>query len=482
MKTITLSCCMAALLTAANAAAGPPEYPVKQAKKTVPLLERLQREVPPLKHARGKRWPMILWECVSFEPQKPEVYQALLARGIAQHIRLDAAMLPAAQAIQKAGSPVIMMEGSAGPWPANLAGPAERWAHQFDAGYKPPPGPDHYVKPCLGLFEGWAKNADRVRGILRKFQEAGVTVDAIWVDWEGDPAGEQFQQASHCRRCREMLPKWVLASKQNCADYCARLRAALLDAYLAAPAREIFPKCSLTNWHVVFSTPERPAVFWNNRVKPPSMPGLMETNPIAYGNTVFWEFWNKSWPLDREHVDQFYTHLLVREVSDNAYNMMRYAPEKQSIPWVIRWCPDDESPTIPLMSRARYREVLRHLWLRGVDAMQVFNASRPGYDDIVFAEVADAVAIYDEMLAYARFLDDGAVLCTDSPKVQDDGVLWSGRRAEKEAVVRVFKQGGGTAAITLEPWPGKRIELKASDSGETYLLRLEGEAVKAERK
>jgi hypothetical protein len=470
-------------LAAGSAAAAPPEYAKKQPQqKPVPLVERLQREVKPLKHARGKRWPMILWECVSFEPQRPEVYRALLERGLTQHVRLDAAMIPAALAIQKAGSPVILMEGSAGPWPASLAGPAQRWAHRFDPGYQPPPGPENYVKPCLGLFEGWAKNADRVRGILRKFQEAGVTVDAVWTDWEGDPAGEQFEQASHCRRCREMLPRWVLASPENCAAYCAQLRYSLHDAYLAAPVREIFPKCSVTNWHVVWSTPERPVVFWNNRAKPPSMPALMDANPIAYGNTVIWQHWNQAWPLDLEHVDQFYTHLLLREVSENAANMLRYAPDKLCIPWVARWCPDDENPRIPVMSRARYREVLRHLWLRGVDGMQVFNATRPGYDDVVFAEVADAVAVYDEMLAYGRYLDGGAVLCTETPKAQDDGVLWSGRRLDGEAVIRVFKQGGGTATIAVEPWPGKRVQLKASDNGETYLVRLVDGGIRAERR
>ena len=75
-RLIAVPCWLAGLLATVSAAAAPPEYAQKQPQqKPVPLVERLQREVKPLKHARGKRWPMILWECVSFEPQRPEVIQ-----------------------------------------------------------------------------------------------------------------------------------------------------------------------------------------------------------------------------------------------------------------------------------------------------------------------------------------------------------------------------------------------------------------------
>ena len=72
---------LALALAAGPAAAEPPEYPRKTDGKRPALLERLKSEVPPLKHPRGGRWPMILWECVSFEPQPAEVYKALLDRG-----------------------------------------------------------------------------------------------------------------------------------------------------------------------------------------------------------------------------------------------------------------------------------------------------------------------------------------------------------------------------------------------------------------
>src|SRR4029453_2775085 len=83
-------------------------------------------KVPRLKHDRGSRWPLITWEGFSTEPQEPAYYRELLERGLAQHVRLDAKMIDTALAIQRAGSPVIVMEGNSGAFPASLAGDPPR--------------------------------------------------------------------------------------------------------------------------------------------------------------------------------------------------------------------------------------------------------------------------------------------------------------------------------------------------------------------
>ena len=473
MKRSLILALVALVLASAGRAADEPVYAVKNTNAPpLDLAKAIHERIKPLKNDRGRRWPMILWECLSFDPQPLETNRMLLERGLVQHVRMDDKMIPTAKAIQEAGGPVIMMEGAGGPWPASLAGDAAKWAHQFEPGYSPGEG----AKPCLALHhEGWAINADRVRGILRKYEEAGVTVNAVWLDWEGDPLGPQYEQARHCVRCKAMLPAGVLANPDNCRRYNWRLYTGLLDAYLAAPVREVFPTCSIANWMICYSTPDRPARFWGDSLLMPAIPAFFtHSNPIVYGNTVHWKQWNPAWPLDREHVDQFYFQLLLRMVSDDAANRLRWAPDKRGVPWVARWCPDDEDPKIPLMSRERYREVLRHIWLRGTDAMQVFNATRRGYEDIVFAEVEDAVSVYDEMLAYREFLDAGEVMCTDSPGVQDSGAVWSGLRLEDRAVVRVFKQGGDTSEVKIEPWPGQAVSLAARPEGRTFIVVSKG--------
>ncbi len=243
---------------------------------------------------------------------------------------------------------------------------------------------------------------------------------------------------------------------------------------------EFYPKCSVTNWLAQPSTPENPQLGWSDERGHVQMPPLVTAwNPTAYGAASWiWKERSKSEKRDREHVDQVYTNVLLRQISLTSKLTRRWAPEKESIPWVCRWVSEPPELEFPVMSRERYREVLRHLWLRGVAAMQVFAPRMKSYEDMALPEFEDAVAIYDEMLAFREFLDKGEILNFDVPHEQDDGVVWSGLRLGNRAVVRVFKQGGGKAKATIRPWGPKAFELEADGAGQTFLLDQEGTAKK----
>ncbi len=475
----------AILFFAAMAWAEEPVYPkTGSVEEGFSWREEIAGKIPPLEHDRGERWPMILWDSVGFEPLSAEVHQALLARGIVQHIRMETKMIATAKALQEAGAPVVMVQGASGTWRYQMGGAESEWAHQFEAGYTPE---SKRLHACPHRFAGYAVRADTVRQILGTFKEAGVVVDAVWMDWEDDPyvpstKGDLYEQARHCQRCRAELPPAVLEDEERFLDYCWRLYQELNGAYLAGPVLEVFPRCSVTNWMILYSTPERTARHWNDRTLAPFIPPVFNaTNPVAYGNDKFWRAaWKDGFPLNREHVDQFYMHLMLRMVSDDAANRQRYRPETKSFPWVVRWCPDINDPKIPMMSREAYRESLRHMWLRGVDGMQIFQPRRPDYHHISVGEVYDAVAVYDEMLAYREFLDHGEILSTDVPALQDGGVVWSGLRLEDRAVVRAYAQSKGRAVFEIQPWPSTRVELVATDQGRTYLLERVGNEVEVE--
>src|SRR5207249_574912 len=150
----------------------------------------------------------------------------------------------------------------------------------------------------------------------------------------------------------------------------------------------------------------------------------------------------KTWayPVDVAHMDRVYTWAMLNQFSKNAANVRRLDEEKECVPWVCRYCPDitDE---VPILSRGRYREILRHLWLRGAATMQIFNALRPKHPSIAIEELEDAVAVYDEMLQYRAILEKGTLMNTDSPAVMDDRAVWSGLKTKNEAVIRAFTQG-----------------------------------------
>jgi len=440
--------------------------------------EIVQSEVPPMEHELGGRWPMIAWHGPGFASLEPEQIQMLLARGITQHLTMDTTHVDAARSLQRNGSRVIIMQGRAGNWPYSLAGDSLLWAHQFDEGYTyemAGPGPlGEWHGACPLMHSGWAVLAEQVRTSLGAFRDAGVTVDGMWMDWEGDPYpfNNLFGQLKHCRRCRQQLPPAVLEDKVAWWDYYWRAYTQLHGAYLAAPAREVFPEIAVTNWHVVFSSRTDPLLYFvDNRVLPPLAPDMFTaTNPVAYGNDSWWlREWQEEWVRDRRHVDQFYMHCLLREISVDAVNRAAYAPQVMSFPWVTRFCPlEGADEEVPDMSREAYRESLRHMWLRDIDGMQLFNASWKGYEDNWIRELQDAVVVYGEILAHRDLLAGGEAMNLSVPQAQDDGVLWSGLRLPDRAVVRACSQGAGDGTVKIEAWPGVTVELPAPTGGATY--------------
>lgn len=453
-------------------------YPLRvSADRSAPAFswyDTVIERIAPLKHPRGFRWPLVSWEGFSFQPQSPEYYHQLLRRGFAQHIRLEIGLIDTALAIQGAGSPVIAIEGRSGPFPASLAGDSSSWAHQLDGGYKP----KEYVRPCPSIHAGWAKFADQLRATLRQFRERGVQLDAVWSDWEGDPlyGDDRFEQARHCQRCREILPAKVLASQEMFDDYAARKFFELFGTYYAAPVLEFYPKCSVTNWLAQPSTPEEPQLSWSGRPGHASMPPMITAyNPTAYGAASWvWKDRPAAQRRDQEHVDQIYTNVLLRHVSLTGILGSRWTPEKELIPWVARWVSEAPETDFPMMSRPRYREVLRHLWLRGVAGMQVFAPRIRDFEDMALPELEDAVTVYDELLEFRDFLEQGEVLSREIPPEQDQGVVWSGLRLGDRAVVRVFKQGEGQGKQTIQPWRETRFRLAATPLGKTYVLTKDG--------
>ena len=443
--------------------------------------------MPPLKHSAAGRLPLITWEPFllstndkSFNEGTPlpaDMYREIGKRGFTQRIPPNDKYVPMAVAIQAAGLPVVFMEGSGGPGPVT---PGTNYQHQLPTNYAL--GKDEGAYNCPLLLEGWQARADRLRATLRKFKDAGVRVTAAWLDWEDEPWAlpDRRRQAAACSRCRAQFPPGVLDSQEDYDRFIVRLKRDILSAYLAAPVREVYPECSVCNWALVLSSSERPTrSVWGNRQSPPADLGFFNAaNPVVYGNTIYRDYhWKKEWgwPLDVAHMDRLYTEIMLANISDHAANAQRLAPWTQSIPWVDRYCPDVEDASIPILSRERYREILRHCWLRGTDSMQVFNALRPEHPVIATEEIEDAVAVYDEVLEYREFLEKGWILNTEAPKAQDEGAIWSGLRLGEQAVIRAFTQAASAAPFTVKPWDdAPATSLKAPPGGRTWLLVREG--------
>jgi len=402
----------------------------------------------PLEHERGGRWPLVLWRGVGFDPLSGARIRAMLARGVVQHLRLGHPDVDAARALADAGAPVVLMEGAGGAWPYDALAGEYPWRLTFPEGATVPPAWRELPDPTRR--HGWRRAGEQVRASLEQYRAAGVGIDAVWLDYEGALVNDDYE-AVKASRASARLPAAILASERRYRDHRRRYWLRSLSRYLAAPVRQVFPQASVTNWVVMLSATSHPVRGWTDRPHPPSPPlRFTHSNPIAYGiDTYFLHAWPADHPVTRANVDRFYAHLLLRQVSVDARNRARLRPDMGAVVWVARWVPDHPGERVPVMSREAYREALRHIWLRGADAMQVFNPPREGYEAYAVNEVRDAQAVYDEMLAYRAFLDRGEVMSFKVPDNRQPSVLWSGLRLADRAVVRVTRLGGGAETVEI---------------------------------
>jgi hypothetical protein len=252
-----------------------------------------------------------------------------------------------------------------------------------------------------------------------------------------------------------------------------------MSSYVAAPIREFYPAASVTNWIAMLSSPIRPVLSWDNWRQPDLSATLFTaSNPVAYGIDIgFWAVWPADRTPDQPSVDRAYLHLLLRQPSADAANRAIKAPYLHAVPWVARWVRDLADRQTPVMSRGAYREVLRHLWLRGTAAMQVFNPLRESHPAESLAEVQDAVAVYDELLGELAMLEAPQVMNFAVPAPDHTGLLWSGLRDERRALVRIYHPDGkAPATLQLAVWPDQSVSLPVPESGaQTYRVER-GEA------
>ena len=413
--------------------------------------------LPALENTQTGRWPLVLWQAPDVREMDEAAIRGMLERGIAPTVKLQADYAEVARRIQGAGGPVIALQAAGGDWPYDFDGEGAT-----DAGIDPRD------------FSGWRRASESLREQLSAFADAGVVIDAAWLDYENAPVNLPLERVT---AGAGVVPEAVGNDPGRFRVYRRQLWLSLLSAYVAAPLREFFPRISLTNWVVSASRPDAPLLDWYNRPHPRTDIGLFTaTNPIAYGSDIAFAYTRpRGRPLDREAVDAIYTHILLRQVSADARARRLDAPHMESVVWVARWVRDILDRTYPVMSREAYREALRHIWLRGADAMMVFNPVRRGMQWMSVYEVEDAATVYREMLAYHDLLDTGEVMNVEVPPADGPRVFWSGVRTDSRAVVRVTNRGESVVELVLSPWPGQVRQLSVQPGAMTFVLSSDDE-------
>ncbi len=429
---------------------------------------------------RGKRWPLVLLDSRGVDALSDKLVRSLLERGTVLPVRLDPAMIPVAQAIQRAGAPVIVVDSRTGTWPYDLVGDPGKWALSFPE--KTQVQDAWRRMPVPGRAEGWQVAADRLRSTLQRFRDAGVRVDAVWLDHDGTLASVTYDAAKASKEAGKEIPAHALRDAESFNRYRRQNWSQLLSAYVAAPVREVFPAASIASRGIVASSKDAPTLGVDGTVLGNGVPTLFTaTAPVACGVDVgFHSLWPKDPPSDPVVVDRGYLHLMLRQASADAANRRAAAPALDAVAMVARWPQDLSDRPAPPMGRAIYREALRHLWLRGIDAMQVQNGLRRGALAHALAEAQDAAAVYDELLKYRDFLDQGDPINLEVPPPDHEGVVWSGLRLGDHALLRVVSLGGAEQPVEISGWDGFSLALTATPAGATYIVRLNREAGRME--
>ncbi|MDZ7841967.1 MAG: hypothetical protein U5R46_14290 [Gammaproteobacteria bacterium] len=447
-----------------------PLYPAPE-PAGIQWYDTLVAELEPLVHERGDRWPLVLWRGVGFESLDPEGIRALLDRGIVQHLRLRRTDAEAAAALAAAGAPIILMEGAGGAWPYDTIRNAGEWRLRFPPDVTPRPAWRELADPTR--LAGWEQARELTRVRLRRYAARGINIDAVWLDYEGALLHDDYQ-AVRASTAAAALPDVLLEDERRYRDYRRTHWLNGLSRYLAAPVRRVFPDAAVTNWVVMISSANAPVLGWTDWPHPPTPPVFFtHSNPVAYGiDTYFLAAWPTGHTINRENVDRFYTHLVLRQVSMDALNRTRYRPDMGAVVWVARWVPDHPDERVPVMSRAAYREALRHIWLRGADAMQVFNPTRKGFERYAVWEVEDVQRVYGEMLAYREFLEHGEVMNFAVPDNRDGSTMWSGLRLGDRALVRITNLGTAQRQVNICLTEERCIDLPVPRRGRTRIVEL----------
>jgi len=143
-------------------------------------------------------------------------------------------------------------------------------------------------------------------------------------------------------------------------------------------------------------------------------------------------------------------------------------------------CPDNPAPRFLFgMSQRRFRELVRHVWLRGADSIYIFNLGYPTTPQLVtpafsFESVEDVRSVLDELLAHREFLDKGEPMNFAVPKLGSPDPIWSGLRLGDKCLVRTFTLGPTAVRLEVPAFAGVAVTLDAPPAGASYLIHRDG--------
>ena len=173
--------------------------------------------------------------------------------------------------------------------------------------------------PVITQLKGWQIASNTMRNTYQSFHKAGIKLNAVWLDYEGEPSVNHYSASKNDPLSKSSVPSKALENEYHFHQYKRQLWVILTSSYFAAAAREAYPACSVTNWTYCLSSPEDPVLGWYGSKQPPMGVNLFTaTNPVAYGmatSLLNSKLAFKS--MSQDEVNRFYFNLILRQASAN---------------------------------------------------------------------------------------------------------------------------------------------------------------------
>ena len=467
--------------TARGALAAPGAKRGRSAATTLKLdVPTLDKMVKPLHNPLGQNAPFILWGAPSpagdvLVDQQNGTLQAYIdqlgARGMVPSIPVGPGYYPPyeiayGQALEAANLPVYVVV----PKLDVLSSNAYQNATVFGT-YTDPSG-TVYKYPCLPLADG-SIGAAWTEQQLAPLQQAGIHVNGVFFDDEGPPdpwPTGMYESQKDDPTVASYYPAGALDSFESFFQYTYQLRSTLESQIMADPVHQMFPGAVVGDFNAYQSSAAVAYTDIQGTQFPPRDLGTVDVMmPGLYSQYVMLQ---KEAPPAKPNQKWADATLFSRWLT-TASTALSNRGNKQFIPFVSSDVPGlwNTAGMNFMMSRAAYRETLRHLWLRGANDMFLFNGTATPTASLQMMD--DSRAAYNGLLAYRNFLSQGTPMNV-TPPASSAAPIWSGLRLGNQALVRTFSPSGKAAKVTIEAFTGVKVTLPAPAAGAGFLITSTG--------
>jgi hypothetical protein len=437
------------------------------------------QNIQPMQHSTAGRLPLFVWGLpTGYGPgliqqrqsgQLKQWIDQLAARGMVPIVDMgqDAPSAVAlAQTLQDDHQPVFLLFQKPDILESTVFQHATVWSPGIDIDGVTAKNWPSYPQADASLGAAW------VRQQLQPFQQAGVHLSGVWFDDERSPYPwwPAWQAEKADPRNQALYPAGVLNDWYKWNQYVDQLRSTLINQAMVDPIHQMFPGTVVGNFGETPSSAQTPFV---DEVGSPAEPHSIGTTdaamPVYYvGGIPAAQYLKTGQVLTQATSDGVYFQNVISSMDSLVPN----AAGKLVVPYASAMMPGAPYP----ISTATYKEMLRHLWLRGANSMFLFGLAYPGAEvdqAPALQQIEAARSVYDEMLTYRPFLDQGTPMNLANPSVTGTTPTWSGLKLGNQALVRTYSVDGQGTQVTVNAF-GQNLVLDAPRAGATYLITQGG--------